>query len=344
MITETTNQQVVLLSRPDASPTPDNFGFRKTAVPNPVEGQLLLRTLFLSLDPYMRGRMSDAASYQPPVPLGAVMVGRTVSRVVASKHPDYQVGDLVLSSNGWQEFALSDGTGVTPLDSAIAHPSLALGVLGMPGFTAYMGLLDIGQPRKGETVVVAAASGPVGSAVGQIAKLRGCRVIGIAGGPNKCRYVKEKLGFDACLDHREANLQERLAKACPSGIDIYFENVGGAVFDAVLPLLNTLARIPLSGLVSQYNGSAPGLSPDRLGPLLEVVLRKRIRIQGFITFMDYAPRFQEFYEQMSEWVLDGRVKFLEDIVDGIENSPKAFIGMLCGENRGKVIVRVRAKG
>jgi NADPH-dependent curcumin reductase CurA len=301
---------------------------------------VLLRTMYLSLDPYMRGRMSDAPSYAPPVAVGDVIVGGTVARVDASRHPDYQVGDMVLSYGGWQDYALSDGSDLTRLDAGMARPALALGVLGMPGFTAYMGLLDIGQPKAGETVVVAAASGAVGSVVGQIARLKGCRAIGIAGGAEKCRFVVEELGFDACIDHRGADLPRRLAAVCPQGIDVYFESVGGAVFDAVLPLLNVRARVPVCGLIAHYNDSEPPAGSDRLPLLARTLLTRRMKMQGFIIFDDYGPRFPEFFDQMSAWVKAGRIKCREDIVDGLENAPQAFIGLLEGKNFGKLIVRV----
>lgn len=334
------NHRVVLHSRPIGLPTVDNFRLEERGLPAIEAGQVLLRTLYLSLDPYMRGRISDQPSYAAPVALGEVMVGGTVSRVEKSLHADFKPGDLVLGASGWQGYAIADGKGLTKLDPAIKQPSLALGILGMPGFTAYMGLLDIGQPKAGDTLVVAAASGAVGSAVGQIAKLKGCHVVGIAGGAEKCRYVVDELGFDACIDHRHADFAGLLAAACPQGIDIYFESVGGAVFDAVLPLLNSGARIPLCGLISQYNVSSPSVGPDRLGPLLRTLLVKRIKLQGFIIFDDYAPRFGEFFRQMSAWLKDGKIKHREDIVDGLENAPHAFIGLLQGRNFGKLIIRV----
>ncbi|MBC7963949.1 MAG: NADP-dependent oxidoreductase [Steroidobacteraceae bacterium] len=334
------NRRIVLNSRPVGAPTAENFRLEEAVVPVPSAGQLLLRTLYLSLDPYMRGRMSAAPSYAPPVAVGDVMVGGTVSRVQASLHPDYQPGDMVLGYSGWQEYALSDGTDLTRLDARMTHPSLALGVLGMPGFTAYMGLLDIGQPKAGETVVVAAASGAVGSVVGQIAKLKGCRVVGIAGGDDKCRFVVEELGLDACIDRRSADLPRQLALACPKGIDVYFESVGGAVFDAVLPLLNVSARVPLCGLIAHYNDSGLPPGPDRLGLLTRTLLTRRIKIQGFIIFDDYGHRYDEFYQQMSAWLAEGRIKYREDIVDGLENAPEAFIGLLQGRNFGKRLVRI----
>ena len=335
------NRRIVLNSRPVGAPTAENFRLENLAVPVPQAGQLLLlRTLYLSLDPYMRGRMSDAPSYAPPVMLGDVMVGGTVSRVEASFHPDYQPGDVVLGYCGWQDYDLSDGTGLTKLDARMTHPSLALGVLGMPGFTGYMGLLDIGQPNAGETVVVAAASGAVGSVVGQIARIKGCRVVGIAGGAEKCRFVVKELGFDACIDRRSADLPQQLAAACPKGIDVYFESVGGAVFDAVLPLLNACARVPVCGLIAHYNDTALPQGPDRLGLLTRTLLTKRIKMQGFIIFDDYGHLYGEFYQQMSVWVAEGRIKFREDVVDGLENASEAFIGLLEGKNFGKLVVRI----
>ena len=335
----TINRRIVLASRPVAAVGPEHFRLEETSVPVPAPGQVLLRTLFLSLDPYMRGRMSDAPSYAPSVQLGEVMTGGAVSRVQASQHPDFRPGDLVMGYTGWQDYALSDGCGLTRLDADMPHPSHALGVLGMPGFTAFMGLLDIGQPKAGETVVVAAASGAVGAVVGQIAKLKGCRVVGIAGGADKCRFVVDELGFDACLDRRSADFPTQLAAACPRGIDVYFENVGGAVFDAVLPLLNTHARVPVCGLISLYSGASSTATADRLPALTRTLLVKRIRMQGFIIF-DYEGRQPEFLGPMRTWLAEGKIKAREDIVEGLENAPQAFMGLLKGENFGKLVVRV----
>jgi hypothetical protein len=336
------NRRILLRSRPVGAPTTADFRLEEAPVPTPAAGQVLSRTLFLSLDPYMRGRMSDAPSYAAPVMIGDVMVGGTVSRVEISNHPDYQPGDLVLSKNGWQDYALSNGADLTKLDAATNPPSLALGGLGMPGFTAYMGLLDIGQPKSGETVVVAAATGAVGSVVGQIAKLKGCRVVGIAGGAEKCRHAVTQQGFDACLDHHGADLPKQLAEACPDGIDVYFESVGGAVFDAVLPLLNPCARVPVCGLIAQYNEIGLPQGPDRLPLLVRTLLTKRIKMQGFIIFSDYGHRYGEFVTAMSDWIRQGKITFREDIVDGLENAPNAFIGLLDGKNFGKLIIRVAA--
>jgi NADPH-dependent curcumin reductase CurA len=270
------------------------------------------------------------------------MVGGTVSRVVASRHPRFAVGELVLANAGWQDYGLSDGTDLLKLGDQ-RQPSRALGGLGMPGFTAYVGLLDIGQPQPGETVVVAAATGAVGSVVGQIAKLKAARVVGIAGGADKCRYAVEVLGFDACIDRREADFAQRLAEACPNGIDVYFENVGGEVFDAVLPRLKLNARVPVCGFIAHYNGAAPPAGPNRLPQLLATVLQKRVRLQGFIILDHYGPngeRFDAFRREMSEWVDSGRIRLREDMVDGLENAPQALAGLLQGRNFGKLVVKV----
>ena len=303
---------------------------------------MLLRTVLLSLDPYKRGRMSDAPSYSPPVEIGAVMVGGTVSRVEQSNHPDFKPGEWVLGYSGWQEYELSDGSGLVKLGENLSRPSWALGVLGMPGFTAYMGLLDIGQPKAGETLVVAAATGPVGATVGQIGKIKGCRVIGIAGGAEKCRHAVEVLGFDQCLDHHAADFDAQLATACPQGIDVYYENVGGKVFDAVLPLLNTAARVPVCGLVSGYNATRLPDGPDRLPLLMATLLKKRIRMQGFIIGQDYGHRIKEFQDEMGRWVQEGKIHYREQVTDGLENAPEALIGLLEGKNFGKVVIRVAA--
>lgn len=336
-----TNRRIVLASRPHGAPTEDNFRIEHQHVPQPAEGEVLLRTVWLSLDPYMRGRMSDAPSYVPPVALNDVMGAGTVAIVEQSKHADYAEGDWVVSQSGWQDFALSDGSGLFKLSGPVLkHPSWALGMLGMTGFTAYMGLLDIGQPQAGETVVVAAATGAVGSIVGQIAKLKGCHVVGIAGGSEKCRYAEEVLGFDHCVDHHHDSMGEKLKGYCPDGIDVYFENVGGKVFDAVLPLMNSKGRIPMCGLIADYNATGPSTGPDRLAAFQGAILRKRLRVQGFIITQDYPQRFEEFFRQMSQWVAEDRFVFREDVVDGLDNAPETFIGMLEGKNFGKVVVRV----
>jgi NADPH-dependent curcumin reductase CurA len=288
----------------------------------------------------MRNLMDEVGpTYASAVRLGEPMVGATVNRVVASQNPKFRAGDLVLGSAGWQDYALSDGQDLVAL-GAMAQPSLALGALGMPAFTAHYGLLDIGRPKPGETVVVAAATGAVGAMVGQIAKLKGARVVGIAGDPDKCRYAVEALGFDVCLNRREPQLAERLAAACPRGIDVYFENVGGEVFEAVLPLLNVGARVPVCGVIAHYNDEGLPAGPNRVPQLLSTVLQKRIHVQGFIILDHYGDRFETFRREMSEWIASGRVKVREDVVEGLENAPAAFIGLLEGRNFGKLVVRV----
>ena len=334
------NRRIVLASRPHGAPTPANFRLEEVPVPSPGSGEVLLRTLYLSLDPYMRGRMSDAPSYAPPTAVGDVMVGGTVSRVAASQHPDYAPGDLVQAYSGWQDYAVSDGTGLIRLDPQMERPSYALGVLGMPGLTAYGGLLDIGAPQPGETLVVAAATGAVGSVVGQIARIKGCRVVGVAGGEEKCRFAVDELDFDVCVDHRAPDLPARLAEACPDGVDIYWENVGGAVFDAVFPLLNAKARIPVCGLIAHYNDTNLPPGPDRTPVLLGTILRKRLRVQGFIVGTEYGDRYPEFIRDVSTWLREGKIRYREDVVEGLENAPEAFMGLLQGHNFGKLVVKV----
>ena len=328
------NRQILLKSRPEGAPSLDNFELTESPVREPGEGEVLTRTLYLSLDPYMRGRMSAAKSYAKPAEVGQPMVGGTVGEIVASRNPKYAVGDIVLGYGGWQEYALSTGAGLRKLDPAVAPVSTALGVLGMPGMTAYVGLLKIGQPKPGETIVVAAASGAVGSVVGQIGKIKGCRAVGIAGGAEKCRFVIEELGFDACVDHRAPDFAKQLEAACPSGIDIYFENVGGAVQQTVWPLLNDFARIPVCGLIAQYNATRPMPGPDMFS-----VLRKRLLLRGFIVW-DFAAKEADFLRDVSEWIRTGRLKYREDIVDWLENAPAAFLGLLQGKNFGKMLVRI----
>lgn len=328
------NRQILLKSRPEGAPGLDNFELVERPAPEPAAGEVLMRVIYLSLDPYMRGRMSAAKSYATPAALGHPMVGGTVGEIVKSRNPAYSVGDIVLGYGGWQDYAVSNGTGLRKLDPTAAPVSTALGVLGMPGMTAYVGLLEIGRPKAGETVVVAAASGAVGSVVGQIAKIKECRAVGIAGGAEKCRFVAGELGFDACVDHRAPDFARQLEAACPRGIDVYFENVGGAVQQTVWPMLNDFARVPVCGLVAQYNATTATPGPDMLS-----VLRKRLLVRGFIV-SDFAAKQAEFLRDVGEWVRTGRLKYREDIVDGLEKAPASFLGMLQGKNFGKTLVRV----
>ena len=336
-----TAKRIVLASRPVGEPTAANFRLDDYPVPAPGAGEVLLRTIWLSLDPYMRGRMSDGPSYSAPVPVDGVMEGGTVCEVMASNNPAFAKGDIVLSHSGWQQYALSDGKGLRKLDPKAAPISTALGVLGMPGMTAYMGLLQIGQPKPGETVVVAAASGAVGSAVGQIAKIKGARAVGIAGGKDKCAYVKNELGFDECLDHRDPDLAARLKDACPNGIDVYFENVGGKVFDAVFPLLNFFARIPVCGLIADYNTifGKDTPTPPWANSIMRAILVKRLTFRGFIV-RDFDAKFPDFIRDMPQWLREGKLKHREFVTEGIESAPAAFMGLLKGANFGKQLVRV----
>jgi NADPH-dependent curcumin reductase len=341
-MSEVKARQIVLAARPQGRPKPSDFRLEETAIPAPSTGQILLRVQYLSLDPYMRGRMDDRKSYAEPVPLGGVMEGESVATVIALRHPGYSVGDIVLARTGWRTHALSDRADLRKLDPAVAPVTTALGVLGMPGFTAYGGLRVIGKPKPGETVVVAAASGPVGSLVGQLAKIAGARAVGIAGGPEKCAYVKDELRFDAAIDHRDSDFAAKLAAACPNGIDVYFENVGGAIWQAVLPLLNKFARVPVSGLIAQYSGVVKGDGIDRLPATMRQILSKSLTVRGFLNYEFAAEHYPEFLREVGAGTADGRIRYREDFVDGLENAPEAFIGMLEGRNFGKLIVRVGA--
>ena len=333
-------KRITLAARPNGEPKPSDFKLETYDTPAPKGGEVLLRTIWLSLDPYMRGRMSDGPSYAQPVPIGGTMEGGTVSEVIASHNPSFKVGDVVLSHAGWQTHAISDGKGLRKIDPAAGPISTAVGVLGMPGMTAYTGLLDIGKPQAGETVVVAAASGAVGSAVGQIAKIKGARAVGIAGGKEKCAFVKNELGFDECLDHHDPDLKGKLKEACPKGIDVYFENVGGKVFEAVFPRLNAFARMPVCGLIAGYNATEAEV-PAWAGTMMRAVLTKRLTIRGFIV-SDFAARHGDFLRDMSQWVREGKVKYKEFVTEGLDSAPDAFMGLLKGANFGKQLVRVGA--
>jgi NADPH-dependent curcumin reductase CurA len=326
--------QILLRRRPVGLPVPDDFELADAPIPAVADGDVLRRTIYLSLDPYMRGRMSDEASYATPVGIGQPMVGHTVSQVIESRNPGFAAGDFVAGYDGWREYAVSTGADLRKLDPASAPISTAIGVLGMPGLTAYVGLLDIGRPQPGETVVVSAASGAVGSVAGQIAKIKGCRAVGVAGSADKCAFVVDELGFDACVNYKDERFRANLAAACPDGIDVYFENVGGAVFAAVLGLLNVRARIPLCGLIADYNATGP-----QRGPSLRPLLVKRAMIRGFI-ISDHPERMPDSARDCAAWWREGRLKYREDIVDGLEQAPTAFLKLFAGANFGKLIVRV----
>ncbi|HML07728.1 MAG TPA: NADP-dependent oxidoreductase [Xanthobacteraceae bacterium] len=333
-------RQIVLASRPKGPPALQNFRLEEVPMPSLPAGGLLLRVLYLSLDPYMRGRMDDRKSYARPVGIGEVMQGESVCAVVKSDRSGYAAGNIVLAQTGWRTHAAWDGPALRKLDPAKAPITTGLGVLGMPGFTAYAGLNLIGKPKAGETVVVASASGPVGSLVGQLAKKAGARAIGIAGGSEKCRYVVEDLRFDAAIDHRAPDFAEKLAAACAKGIDVYFENVGGAVWQAVLPLLNTYARVPVCGLIAQYNAAGEPPGPNLLPPTMRAVLSKSLTLRGFINTEFAAEHYPAFLKTVSAGIADGSIRYREDITEGFENAPAAFIGLLQGKNFGKALVRV----
>lgn len=334
----TDNTQIVLASRPHGEPTSENFRTETAPMPVPGDGEVLLRTIYLSLDPYMRGRLSDAKSYIPPFQVDAPLSAGSVCEVVESRSDDFAPGDVVQGFTSWSTYAVAPAKTLRKLDRTGASLSTPLGVLGMPGFTAYAGLAEIGQPKEGETVVVAAATGPVGSMVGQLAQRAGARAVGIAGGPDKCAYLLE-IGFDVALDHRSPTFVEDLAAATPDGIDVYFENVGGLVWDAVLPRLNDFARVPVCGVIAHYNDTEAPSGPDRMPALMGTILRKRIRIQGFIQ-SDFGSHLGEFHRSIGPLVADGTIKYREDVVQGLESAPTAFIGMLTGTNFGKLVVQV----
>jgi NADPH-dependent curcumin reductase CurA len=339
-LSTTTSRQVLLARRPEGEPGDDTFAFVEHELPSLEAGQLLLRVVYLSLDPYMRGRMSDAPSYAAPVEVGGLLVGGTVCVVEDSRDPSYSPGDVVLSYSGWQTHAVADAAHVRRLDPSVAPISTALGVLGMPGFTAYAGLLEIGKPQRGETVVVAAATGPVGSAVGQIARLKGARAVGIAGGEQKRQALLEEFGFDEALDHRSPTFADDLAKAVPDGIDVYFENVGGMVAREVFRHVNRYARVPVCGLVADYNATSGPEGRDRLPGVMRLLLTKSLTVRGFIQDEFVKTHTRDFVRDMGGWVADGSVRYREHVVDGLDSAPEAFRALLRGGNFGKVLVRV----
>ena len=333
------NRQILLANRPVGMPKTSDFLLNETSIPTPVDGQVLCETLYLSLDPYMRGRMSPSKSYAKPVEINEVMTGGTVGKVIDSKDPNLKAGDIVFGYGGWQDYWVHNGKTLKNVDPDIAPISTATGVLGMPGVTAYTGLLNIGKPKKGETVVVASACGPVGSVVGQIAKFKGARPVGIAGSKEKCKYATDKFQFDHCLNHKSREFSEELKQVCPKGIDVYFENVGGKVLDSVLPLLNDFARIPVCGIISAYNSTKLPSGPNLMPSLMRSILVKRLTFRGFIVW-DFANQEKEALQQLAKWIKQGKLHYLEDIVDGLENAPEAFIGLFDGKNFGKLVVRV----
>lgn len=332
------NRRIVLAARPQGRPKPSDFRLEEVPAPAPQEDEVLLEVIYLSLDPYMRGRMDARKSYAKPVEIGEAMEGGGVARVVASRFTGLAAGDVVLARTGWQSLLTTRGESVRKLEPAGLPLSLFLGVLGMPGFTAYAGLLNIGKPQPGETVVVSSAAGAVGSAVGQIARIKGARAVGIAGGAAKCAFVRDELGFDACVDYKAADFADQLRAACPDGVDVYFENVGGAVWDAVFPLLNTHARVPVCGLIAQYNATGAE-GRDRLPGVMRDVLTRSLTVRGFIQ-TEFVSQLPDFQRDMGGWVRDGNVRWKEDRVQGLAQAPEALIGLLEGANFGKLVVQV----
>jgi NADPH-dependent curcumin reductase CurA len=328
------SREIRLVSRPQGFPAEDLFEIAETPIPDPRDGQLLVRNAYFSVDPYMRPRMNDVRSYVAPFTLGEAMTGGAVGRVASSRHPRFAEGDWVLHGLGWREWALSDGSGMSKVDPSGAPVSTSLGVLGMPGFTAYYGLFELGRPQPGEAVFVSGAAGAVGSAAGQMAKIAGCRVLGCAGSPEKVAWLRE-LGFDGAFDYRERSLRDAVAEAAPDGIDIYFDNVGGEQLEAAIGALRVHGRVVACGSISRYNDVEAAAGPRNMF----MVVTKRLRIQGYI-ISDHYDRFPEFLERAREWVRDGRLRYRETVVDGIENAPRAFLGLLRGENIGKMLVKV----
>lgn len=335
MTTAKTNRQIILTSRPKGMPDLSHFALHTVALPAPKEGEVVVRSLYLTVDPYMRGRMKEGRSYIDPWEINQPPTGGVVGEVVESQSPSFKVGDIVLGFLPWADYSAAPAGELHKLDPKQAPISTALGVLGMPGMTAYFGLSDIGQPKAGETVVVSAAAGAVGSAVGQIAKIKGCRVVGIAGGKEKVAYLTKELGFDAAIDYKQPNLADELRKACPKGVDVYFDNVGGEITDEVLRLINRHARIVICGQISMYNLEKPDIGPRNFWLLL---VRSALA-KGFIVD-EYKARFPEGTKQMAEWLKQGKLKYKESVVQGLENTPKAFLGLFKGENIGKQLVKV----
>jgi NADPH:quinone reductase len=331
-----TNRQITLAARPKGFPKESDFKLAETPVPGPCPGEFLVAINYLSVDPYMRGRMNDRASYAAPVKIGEVMGGGAVGKVIRSQHPEFSEGTFVVGDFGWREYAVSNGKGVRSVDPRVGPISTALGVLGMPGLTAYFGLLDIGRPQAGETVLISGAAGAVGSVAGQIARLQGCRVVGVAGSEDKIQYVTEELGFDAAFNYKDVDdYVSKLQVLCPKGIDVYFDNVGGPLTDAVFLTMNLKARIAVCGQISQYNLEKPEMGPRLLWKLIE----KRARVEGFLV-SDYMSRYREAGTQLGQWYAAGKLKCREQFTSGIESAPRAFLGMLRGENIGKQLVKV----
>lgn len=334
-MTENVNRQWILKSRPDGMPRESDLEIVETPIPEPRHGEVLVKSLWMSIDPYMRGRLRDGPSYAEPVPIGGVLQGESVGRVMESKLDGFQAGDIVRGHIGWQEYGILDVKGAHAVDTSLGPISTSVGVLGMPGLTAYFGLLEVNRPKPGETIVVSAASGAVGAIVGQIAKIMGCRVVGIAGSDEKVSYIVDELGFDAGINYKNQDVASAIADACPDGVDGYFDNVGGEITEAVMPFFNLFARMAICGRISEYNEDTPSMGPR----VMRFVHTKQAVVEGFLVFR-WEDRYEEGRARLADWVRNGQIKYLEDIVDGFENAPKAFIGQLGGANFGKLLIRV----
>lgn len=330
-----TNRQFRLAARPVGLPKRTDWNLIEEPIPTPGPGQLLVKVLYISLDPAMRGWMNEGRSYIEPVKIGDVMRGRGVGRVIASNNSDFAIGDYVAGMFGIQEYALSEGKGLTPVDLRLAALPVYLGALGMPGMTAYFGLLDVGHAKAGDTVVISGAAGAVGMVTGQIAKIKGCRAVGIAGSPEKCNYVVKELGFDACIDYKKEDVRQALREHCPNGIDVYFDNVGGDILDAALLNLARGARVVICGAISQYNATEPPKGPANYLALLV----QRARMEGFLV-MDFQARYAEAQADLGRWLAEGKLHYREDVVEGLENAPKALLRLFDGSNTGKLMVRI----
>lgn len=335
-------KRIVLASRPQGEPTDENFRLEEVEMPEPGEGEILVETAYMSLDPYMRGRMDDVKSYSAPVPVGGTMEAGAIGRVIKSNSPDFKEGDYAVGRFGWADHGVLPAKQCYKWDPAMGSPSLALGVLGMPGFTAWAGITAYGKLKEGETLVVGAATGPVGSMVGQLAKKAGCRVVGVAGGPEKCRMAVETFGFGACIDHRGKDakaMREALKAECPEGIDVYFENVGGPTLGGVLPLMNLHGRIIVCGMIAWYNGAEDETSAFPMGKLWRMILVNRLTIQGLLQ-TDHVARMPEFFADVGPRVAKGEIAYVEDVAEGLENAPRAFMSLLKGGNTGKMVVKL----
>ena len=332
---ENVNRQWILKTRPDGMPKESDLDLIESPIPEPKHGEILVKNLWMSIDPYMRGRLRDGPSYAPPVAIGGVLQGESVGRVMESRLDGFKVGDIVRGHIGWQEYGILGITGAHVVDTSLGPISTSIGVLGMPGLTAYFGLLEVNRPQAGDTIVVSAASGAVGAIVGQLAKIMGCRAVGIAGSDEKVSYIVDELGFDAGINYKTQDVSAAIAESCPNGVDGYFDNVGGEITEAVMPHFNLYARMAICGRISEYNDDVPSMGPR----VLRYVHAAQATVEGFLVFR-WADRYEEGRSRLAQWVRDGQIKYKEDVVEGFENSAKAFIGQLGGANFGKLLIKV----